>query len=501
MCAGIKKKFAYNSVAALLLQITGVVCGFILPKYILAEFGSGVNGLTVAITRFLSIISLLDFGLGYVIQASLYKPLAERDWNRVSEIITSGGKFFRIVARILLVYVAFLIAFFPHLHASEYSWLFTATLIGSISISYFAQYYFGVIDRILLNADLKGYIQYSAQIVTLILNTVASVILIEMDASIQMVKLVSSLIFLARPVAIRIYVNRKYQINRYANYEKEPIQQKWNGIAMHVSSTVLDETDVIVLTIFSTLSDVSIYSIYHMVVYGVKQLIIATTGGFDPIIGRLWAQGDMDKLRHVFSLAEWWIHTLSIYVFTWTGILILPFVAYYTDGIVDADYIQPLFALIIVGAHALHCLRLPYNKMIFACGMFKQTQSCYIIAAVLNVVLSSLFVWRWGLVGVGVGTLISMVFQTAYMVLYNEKHIIHWPIKKTLGQFTVDIIFVITLFFVTRSFTVSDISLTMWFILAIKVGIVGLACAVVVNLLFYRKKMKEVYMVIRNRKN
>ena len=41
-------------------------------------------------------------------------------------------------------------------------------------------------------------------------------------------------------------------------YEKEPIQQKWNGIAQHVAAVVIGGTDTVVLTLFSTLQNVSI---------------------------------------------------------------------------------------------------------------------------------------------------------------------------------------------------------------------------------------------------
>ena len=47
----------------------------------------------------------------------------------------------------------------------------------------------------------------------------------------------------------------------------------------------------------------------------------------------------------------------------------------YTAGINDANYIQPLFAVLLVLANAVHCLRMPYNLMILAGGHYKQTQN------------------------------------------------------------------------------------------------------------------------------
>lgn len=86
---------------------------------------------------------------------------------------------------------------------------------------------------------------------------------------------VSSLV----PFLVYLYVRSHYKIDKHIKYTKEPIAQKWNGIAQHVAAVILDGTDTIVLTLFATLSDVSIYSVYYLVVKGVKQLFLSMTNG------------------------------------------------------------------------------------------------------------------------------------------------------------------------------------------------------------------------------
>ena len=250
-----------NTISSIVFQVTAVICGFVLPRLILEHFGSEVNGLVSSITQFLQIIAFLELGIGAVVQSSLYKPLAEKDNIKISEIVVSANKFFKKLAIILGIYIFILIIFFPYISKNEFSWLYTATLIIAISISSFAQYYFGVVDRLLLTADQHGYIQFNAQTITLILNTIACVVLINMDASIQVVKLATSIIFLGRPLCLRLYVNKHYIIDRNITYSVEPIKQKWNGIAQHVAAIAMDNVPVIVLTIFATLTDVSIYSV------------------------------------------------------------------------------------------------------------------------------------------------------------------------------------------------------------------------------------------------
>ena len=136
-----------------------VISGFILPRLILGTYGSEVNGLVDSITQFLGVITLLDLGVGAVVQSSLYKPLAENDEDSISRIFVSATKFFRRLATILLVYIVILIFAYPFLVNKSFDFSFTALLIGAISISSFAQYYFGIVNSLLLSADQRGYVQ------------------------------------------------------------------------------------------------------------------------------------------------------------------------------------------------------------------------------------------------------------------------------------------------------------------------------------------------------
>lgn len=216
--AGRGKKLALNTITSLILQLVTVVCGFILPRLILESFGSDVNGLVNSITQFLGVITLLDLGVGAVVQSALYKPLTEKDTDMISKIYVSANKFFRRLAEILLVYVVLLMIFYPLIVNKSFGHMYTALLIAAICISSFAQYYFGIVNSLLLNADQRGYIQYTAQIITLILNTIACYIVIKLGASIQIVKLTTSLIFLIRPFFLVLYVKKHYSINRKITY-------------------------------------------------------------------------------------------------------------------------------------------------------------------------------------------------------------------------------------------------------------------------------------------
>lgn len=493
------EKLALNTVSSLALQVVSVICGFILPRLILETFGSDVNGLVNSITQFLGVITLLDLGVGAVVQSALYKPLADNDTDMISKIYVSANNFFRRLAEILLVYVVLLMIFYPMLVNKSFGHMYTALLIAAICISSFAQYYFGIVNSLLLNADQRGYIQYVAQIITLILNTFACYIIIKLGASIQIVKLTTSLIFLLRPLFLVFYVKKHYSIDQKITYTEEPIKQKWNGMAQHFAAYVLSGTDNIVLTLFSTLSNVSIYSVYYMAIAGVRSALLSITNGFQSLIGEMLAKKETMKLNAFFGFVEWFLHTGTTLVFGCTGVLIVDFVRVYTYGINDADYIQPLFAVLITIANAGHCLRLPYNILILAAGHYKQTQSNYIIAMILNIVVSIATVKMWGLVGVAIGTLIAMAYQTVWMAKYDSKNIICWPFKNFLKQCGVDAITVIIASLATFKIPMLSVSYVSWFLLAIEVFGIWLIISIVINTIFYRERVLSIFIRVKRR--
>ncbi len=493
------KKLALNSITSLLLQLITVICGFILPRLILGSFGTDVNGLVNSVTQYLGVITLLDLGVGSVVQSSLYKPLADNDVDSISKIYVSANRFFKRIALILICYIGVLNFFYPLLVNKKFGYIYTVTLIIAIGINSFSQYYFGIVNSLLLNADQKGYVQYTAQIIVLIVNTVVGSVLIKLGVSIQCVKLSTSLIFLFRPLYLMFYVNSHYSINKKIKYTEEPIKQKWNGMAQHFASFILSGTDNIILTLFSSLENVSIYSVYNIVILGVKNTFLTMTNGFQSLLGEMLTKKENEKLNRFFGYVEWFIHSGTTLFFGCTGVLILSFVKVYTNGIDDANYIRPLFSVLIVLANAGHCLRLPYNILILSAGHYKQTQINYIIAMLLNIIISILTVRYWGLIGVAIGTLVSMLYQTVWMAWYDSRNIINWPFKNFVKQVCVDIFILIIASLATFKIPMISISYYAFFIRAVEVFVCWIIIAFVVNFIFYHDRITALYIKLNNK--
>lgn len=492
-----KKRLLYNTIFSLLLQICTIICGMILPRLFLVHYGSEVNGLIHSITQFLGVISFLELGVGQVIQSALYRPLADKDNDSISKIYASGNRYFRIIAGILAVYIVVLMCVYPFVAQHDFGWFYIATLVATLSINSMAQYCFGIVDRILLNADQYCYIQCAVQIAVLLCNTVISILMIRLEAPIQAVKLIASLITLMSPVIIHLYIRRHYRIDRKITYTEEPVKQKMNGIAQHISYVVLDGTDTIVLTMLSTLSSVSVYSVYHMVIYGMMQLYRAAINGFHAIVGNLWAKREIERLNQVFGCIETLLHYAVVFLFSCTAVLLLPFIRIYTDGITDADYIQPVFAALLIFAHSFQCLRSVYNMLILGAGHYKETQSCHIIAAVMNLTISVITVKYCGLIGVAIGTLAALAYQTIWMAVYDSNHILKWPLKNFVKHIIVDLLTAGVIVIIASGICRNVNGYSDWFIMSLMTAVIAMLTIGISAVVFYRKQFGDLRRLLK----
>ena len=91
-----------NIASSVLLQVVSGVCGLILPRFVLQNFGSEVNGLVASVTQLLSYAVLLEGGIGGVMKAALYKPLANEDDAGISGIFCQISRIFRKISVVFI---------------------------------------------------------------------------------------------------------------------------------------------------------------------------------------------------------------------------------------------------------------------------------------------------------------------------------------------------------------------------------------------------------------
>lgn len=424
-----KKNIYITAIVGLCEEGVAIICGFILPRMILTYFGSAYNGIVAAVTQFIGCIALLKSGIGMATKAALYEPLANRNQDKINGIMAATMEFLRKVACIFIVGILAFAAIYPALINKEFSWPFTFSLVLIISLGTFFQYFFGLANQLLLEADQKYYIVSSIAIINTAFNTIISVICMKAGMSIHGVKLCSTLVYCITPILLYIYVNKKYGINRRAKPDNESISQRWNAFGMQIANFVNNNTDIIVASIFLNLREVSVYTIYYLAINGVKKAINRITTGVESALGCIAVSEDEQQLTKKFLAFEYILNVLSIIAFSVLISIIVPFVKVYTRGVTDVQYDRYVFALIACASELFFCLRIAYTQIIQAKGAFKETKHYYYIEAIINIVLSVILVNLIGLVGIVIGTLVAMIYRTVTSAVYTYKQVLSIDIK------------------------------------------------------------------------
>lgn len=376
--------------------------------------------------------------------------------------------------------------------------MYTLSLILIISISTLAEYYFGMTYKLYLQAEQKTYITSIIQMIGYILNTIAIVILIKCNTNIQVVKLVSSIIFVLRPIAQNIYVKKKYNINLKSTDKNYQLKQKWDGLAQHIAAVVHNNTDITILTFFTKISEVSVYSVYYLVVRGIKSIIQAFAGGIDASFGDMIAKGEQKQLNKSFKTYELFYYTITTVAYMCTLLLIVPFIKVYTLGITDANYIRPVFATLLVLAEFVWAIRLPYSSITLAAGHFKETRKGAWVEAISNIVISLILVWKYGIVGVAIGTLVAMLIRTVEFVYHTNKYILERKQSESTIRFGIIAIQLMVVALLSKLLpTYEFTNYLIWIKYACMVLILTLIIVLPINLIVYKKDVKDLLNIIK----
>lgn len=485
------KKAVYNTITSMCYELVNVICGLILPRLILSRFGSSYNGITSSIVQFISCAVLLRAGVSFVTRAALYGPLSRRDYHEISAIVLATEKFMRKIAIIYVIGLVGIAALYPLLVSEEFEWFFTFSLVLIIGSVTFVQYYFGITYQFLLQADQSQYIISCVQIFTVILNTIISAILIQLGFGIHSVKLVSAVAYSLNPIVICLHCKKKYRIDRSVQPSPSAIKQRWDAFSQALAVFVHNNTDIIILTCFAETKEVSVYAVYNYVIKNLQAVLQTFIDSFGAAFGNMLANKETKTIEQNLRVYELIVFGLTSVLYSVAGVMIVPFAEVYTMGVNDVNYTRPLFAMLITISGAFACFRLPYQTIVQAAGHFKQTKTGALIEAGMNITISVLAVYRFGLVGVAVGTLVATVFRSVQYAVYLGRHIVPRSITIFIGHMGVNAIVAAGTYIVSCVFlpTLVD-SWTVWIVAAVKITICTCFLSAGLHLLFYSKDIK-----------
>lgn len=436
-----KNNVRLNIFSTFLYQILYTISGIILPKMILLSFGSAINGLSVSLTNALNFFTIVEGGLAAVLLTSLYKPLNDNDNEKVSSIIKTADSFYKKLA-LLTICFTLIIGVGYSVLINEFSFTYIFTLALLIAIPTITNYCVFSL-RTLIVAKENTYIVQFTKCVFVVINIVFIYIAIKIFRNIHWVKLLSGIAYLILPITFYLYSSKNYKLDKNASVNNSLISQRWDGFAHNLANYIHTIADTFLLTVFSTLENVSIYSIYETILLSLKGIIDSISGAIIPTLGlKIHSDEEKDK-RSLFITYKLFVLFFVVVIFSTTLYLIIPFIRIYTQNIKDANYVNGVFAFILVIAECINCIKIPYIEISNIHNCYKRTKHLAYIETFVNLIISIILVHKYNIVGVAIGTLVAMIIRLLTQIIFVDKKIYNInPIIDIINSFLILILVV-----------------------------------------------------------
>lgn len=438
-------------------QLLVLAISILLPRVILISFGSEVNGITATISQIFVYIALLEAGIGNASKNCLYKKIAQSDRVGISEAVSATRKYFRKIIPIYAMCVVLLAIVFPHIIKTDISVKTVRSIILIQGLSGVVNFHFTNTYTQLLVADGRNYVVSNLALLVKALSTIVQILLISAGYDIISVQLSLLCAYIIKAVIISIYVKKQYPWLTYEpTADTNMLEQRGSFVVHEISTVVFQSTDVLLISLFCSVKEASVYSIYNMVFSALSSINAILFKSIDFDLGAEFHRSRDNYIR-IHDLYDTIYSCFVFAIISAAVVVIQPFVKLYTQGITDINYIQPILPILFSLIHLLSCSRAVASKLITISGRAKNTIPNSIIETVINIIASVVLVNILGMPGVLIGTIIALLYRTNDIILYANLKILNRHPGFAFKTLTINLfLFVLTVIFTVKCPLVVD---------------------------------------------
>lgn len=409
------KNSFFNFVTSIGGQTLTIVMQFIVRSVFIKTLGESYLGITGLFSNILSMLSLVELGVGNAILFKLYSPIAQGNYRRISVLMKFYKQIYSVIGIVIALIGVGMIPFLPML-INDYEkvaelgipavLIFLLYLCQSVS-----SYLFFAYKSAIVKANQKEYLLTVLEYGITIGSSILQIVLLTVFCNFILYVLVligttiiKNLIY-AR-LADKLYPEIDYKV------EESLSRKEATGIAkdcyalflFRINGVVQKAMGNIILSAVHGLSAIALYSNYHIFYTSVKSLFVRIYGSIAHSLGNLHTSKDS---KHEYRVFE------NIFLIT----VILGGTAFVGISVVVDDFVhawlgetwilpQP-FAVLLGFEIFTMALREVLGKYRTTMGLFQQAKYRPIVEAFLNLSLSVFLTKLMGIPGVVLGELIA----------------------------------------------------------------------------------------------
>lgn len=411
------KNIKYN----LAFYISSNIFIFIGRSLFITTLGTELAGLNSLFGSLMGFLNLAELGLSNVITYSLYKPIFDKDKEKIRDIITLYKKiytFIGIFVFIIGILVSFNLGLFIDQNRINDRYVITYFYIYliTICISYVSTYKYP-----LLIADQKAYYITKIDGIIKIIKSITQILMLFFIPSYLMWLLLEIIFNIISYILCNKTIRQTY--GAVTNHRKiKVLFKEYINILLDVrnmffhrlGSFIVIQTDNILIAKYLSLDLVARYNNYYMILCLASSITGQIFNGIGASIGNLIAEKNNEKAYDLWER----LHTINFYM----GIVFCICMLLRIEDFVNI-WLGKGF-LLDKNIAILMIVNLYFTIMRGSLGKFKDGYGIFwdkyipMLEAIINFIISFILVKEIGLAGILIGTLISNIFLLIFWAPY-----------------------------------------------------------------------------------
>lgn len=405
-----RKQSIKNSIASIIQNCIAILIGLIAQAIFIKILNVEYLGLNGLFNNVVSILGIVELGIGNAIVYKLYKPIADNDIETIKSLMKFYKKTYNIISGIVLIIGLIIMPFLPifvgKINIEINIYVVFILFILDTCFSYLLAY-----KRSILYANQKNYIvNYIHIAYTLVLN-ILQILILFIFRNYYLYLIVKIIMRIVENILITIISNKMYEYLKDKNVIKldnniyNDIKKKIKALFFHqIGTFVVNGTDNIIISKFFSIVYVGLYSNYYLIINSVTTLFGQLIDAVTPSVGNMLVTESKEKNFDIFKK----IRFVNFWVSCWSSICILVLIKDFILVWIGEEYLLDFLVLVVLVINFYQkMMRQTYSSFKNAAGIFYEDRFVPIIESIINIVSSIILLKYFGLAGVFMGTIIS----------------------------------------------------------------------------------------------
>lgn len=413
-----KKNTIRNIIWGTVNKIILTILPFITRTAIIKVLGSEYLGLNSLFTSILQILNLTELGISSAIVYFMYKPIADNNERRISELLNLYRKIYRVIGLIILICGLIILPYLRFFIRGEVPnginiyVLYIIYLFNTV-----VTYWLFAYKKSLLQAFQRNDITSNINTVLYIIQSIFQILMIIIIKNYYFYVIIIPIITSLENIICNVIATKKYPQyipkGKLPKEIKKELKKKVSGLMVYkICTTTRNSLDSIFISAFIGLNMVGIYNNYYYILTAVKTFMSVLTSSMLSGIGNSIAvdsvkknYDDMNKFNFMYMLIGGWCTICMLCLYQ-------PFMSLWVGKEYMLDFTCVILFCIYFYSLCIGDIRAAYSD---AAGLWWESRNRAIIESITNIILNVVLGKLFGLKGIIIATLISLlVINFAY---------------------------------------------------------------------------------------